>query len=707
MTFESILSGLTMKKIEPQEAYELIKDKEKLKTINFYANFHNFSQNSLNESQLAELEAIVSVLQILYTDEVGSPISDSVYDVLQEELIYMGIPRLTGSIEINDAKKVSHQFTNLRGTLDKVYYLYPDQPRTNKSRRYLDEWIKSTEAKYEKATGKKIDLNKVKVMCQCKLDGASCELNFDGKRALWLTRGDTVNNMASDVSHIMKGFNDVFCNDGPCGIKFEVMVSEEGKAKINELFADKPYKNSRQIVTATLNSKEPDFKVDFLYPVPLRIMRENDITEDIHPMHSEKFPTMICELGDRDKITEFANSHKYMEYLDNHYRTDGVVITILDKNIQRILGRDNNINNFEVAYKFTEEYAYTKVKDCEFYVSEMSHITPVLVVNDVMLKGNTINHISLSNKERFDEMNLQYGDTVKVLYDIIPYVTLDENCTKMKNGRKIEFVTHCPMCKEKLDLSTTIVQCKNPECESHKIGRILNYCTGLRIQNIGYNTLQVLYDVGLLKHGIRSLYKLKKKSNEIVDLEGFGKLKTQKIIAEIESKRKIKDYEFFGSISIEGWNKKSFQLLFKDIPLNDFLDMINCKQLNILKEKLLKISGIGDIKADILIKYFNSADNRKELEKILNEIYLISTYTTITGNGRICFSGCRADSRLTEQLEKLGFEVSDSWSNSSKYLIIPNKEFISSKVDKAKSKNVPVLTLDELFDRINTGGLNG
>ena len=703
MTFEGILSGLTMKKIKPQEAYELISDKEKLKTINFYANFHNFSQNSLNDSQLAELEAIVNILQILYTDEVGSPISDTVYDVLQEELIYMGIPRLTGSIEINDAKKVSHQFTNLRGTLDKVYYLFPDQQRTNKSRKYLDEWIKSTETKYEKVTGKKINLNDVKVMCQCKLDGASCELNFNGDKALWLTRGDTVNNMASDVSHIMKGFNDVFCNDGPCGIKFEVMISEEDKDKINELYVDHPYKNSRQIVTATLNSKEPDFKVDYLYPVPLRIMRENDVTEDIHPMHIEKYPTLICELGDRDKIKEFANSHRYMEYLGKHYRTDGVVLTILDKNIQSILGRDNNINNFEVAYKFTEEYAYTKVKDCEFYVSEMSHITPVLVVNDVILKGNTINHISLSNKERFDEMGLQYGDTVKVLYDIIPYVTLDENCTKMKNGRKIEFITHCPMCKEELDLSTTIVKCNNPECESHKIGIILNYCNGVRIQNIGYNTLQVLYDVGLLKHGIRSLYKLKKKTDKIIDLDGFGKLKTQKIIAEIESKRKINDYEFFGSISIEGWNKKSFKLLFKEIPLNEFLDLIKCKQLSILKEKVMKISGIGDIKAEILIKYFSNSNNRKELEKILEEIYLISTYTTITGNGRICFSGCRPDPILAKQLESLGFDVSDSWSNSSKYLIIPNEDFISSKVNKANEKSIPILTLNELINKLSKG----
>ena len=61
------------------------------------------------------------------------------------------------------------------------------------------------------------------------------------------------------------------------------------------------------------------------------------------------------------------------------------------------------------------------------------------------------------------------------------------------------------------------------------------------MQNIGYQTLDMLYSSGFLNHGIRSLYKLKKKSHDIEDIEGFGKIKTRKMIKEIESKRKLKD----------------------------------------------------------------------------------------------------------------------------------------------------------------------
>ena len=522
---------------------------------------------------MRELETIVDILQILYTSSVGSPVPDTTFDLLQETLIDMGVPRLTGSIEINDNKKQSHKFTTLRGTLDKVYYLSPEEVQTNKSRRYLDQWIKSSEELYFMKTGKRIDLNEEKVIVQAKYDGTSAILEWDGKEAIWLSRGDTQNNRASDISHIMKIFNDVYCGSEPVGIKFEVMMSTEDTERINALSVQQ-YKNSRQVVTAILNSKEADFRSEYLFPVPLRIIHPGEDVEQIHPDHIKMFPTMICKLGDRDKIREFANSHRYVEHNGKHLRTDGAVITILNPNVQRVLGRDNSINNFEVAYKFTEEAAITRVKDVEFYVSDFGFITPVLVVNDVILKGNTINHISLSNKERFDELDLAYGDEVKVLYDIIPYATVDASCRKVNHGRKIEFIKTCPKCHEPLELNVTQVQCKNPTCPSRLIGRILNYCEVLRIQNIGYSTLDQLYSVGLLNNGIQSLYKLKKKAAEMEDLEGFGRLKTKKIISEIEAKRRLKDYEFFGALGIQTLSVRTFQRIFQTIKLNEFMDMI-------------------------------------------------------------------------------------------------------------------------------------
>lgn len=700
VTVESILDALTFNRMTTQDAYNEMIKPDKKKKINYYIHFNDIANEPMTDAQLQELNSIVGILQILFNSDVDSPVSDTDYDILQETLINMGIPRLTGSIEINDLTKVAHKYTQLRGTLDKAYYLTPEEKRVNKSRKYLDEWIKSTEALYKSKTGRDIDLNTVKVILTPKFDGTSAILEVDDKMR-WITRGDTSANLASDVSHIMNVFNDLYSDeDIGTGIKFEVMVSEESKDRINQLCRTKPYRNSRQVATATLNSNEPDYKVDYLYPVPLRIIHENDDIEEIHPDLISKFPTEVCLLGDRDIIREFANHNRYVNFNGNRLRTDGVVITILDKSIARALGRDNSINNFEVAYKFTEEYAYSHVKNVEFDVSEFGYICPVLVVNDVILKGNTVNHISLSNKERFDELNLSYGDEVKVLYDIIPYVTLDEKCKRIKHGRKIEFIKECPRCHSKLDLNVVQVRCNNPECPSRLIGRIQNYCDNLRIKNIGYSTLKTLYDYGFLEDGIRSLYRLKKHVNDIMNIDGFGKTKTKKIIGEIEAKRRLNDFEFFGSIGIDGMSVKTFKDIFKNIKLAEFMDMIELKNFDLLRARLISIDGIGPAKSNTLTDALKDPKQLKSIKKILKEVTLYETYGgPVYTNGRVTFTGCRPDDKMMQSLRARGYEPSGSWSDkSTKFLVVPSDQYESAKVTTARSKNIPVIVKDKLLE---------
>lgn len=700
MTFEKILDNLTFNLMTTKEAYQEMIQKDKKKKINYYIHFNDIAKEPLNDGQLQELNSIVGILQILYNSDTDSPISDSSYDTLQEILVDMGIPRLTGSVELNSASKVNHKYTNLRGTLDKTYYLTSDEKRVNKSRKYLDEWIKSAEALYERNTGKSIDLNSVKILVQPKFDGASAILEIDEKLR-WITRGDTANNLASDVTHIMDAFNDLYTDTGyGSGIKFEIMVSEDNKDRINELYASKPYKNSRQIVTATLNSNEPDFKVDYLYPIPLRVIHDGDQVESIHPDLLEKFPTEICTFGDRDIIRKFATRNRYVEHNGMRFRTDGVVLTILDDNIKIALGRDGNINNFEVAYKFTEESAYTKVKDVEFDTSDFGYICPVLIINPVILKGNRVSRISLSNKERFDELSLSYGDEVKVLYDIIPYVTIDENCRKVKNGRKIEFVHKCPRCNDPLKLDVVQVRCTNPECPSRIIGRIQNYCDKVNIKNIGYSTLQMLYNNGLLNHGIASLYKLKKHKHDIADLEGFGTTKAKKIIAEVENKRRIHDYMFFGAIGIDGASTKTFEVIFNNVKLSEFMDMMKLKNFTLMRAKIVSVHGVGDTTADNIINTLKDKKSMAGINSILKEVVLYQSYGgTGYPNGVITFTGCRPDDELANLIKSKGYNPSGSWSDrSTKFLVVPSEDYESAKVRTARSKQIPVIVKDRLLD---------
>jgi NAD-dependent DNA ligase len=219
----------------------------------------------------------------------------------------------------------------------------------------------------------------------------------------------------------------------------------------------------------------------------------------------------------------------------------------------------------------------------------------------------------------------------------------------------------------------------------------------LRIQNIGYQTLDLLYTVGLLDEGIKSLYKLKKHTKEIECLDSFGKAKTRKIINEIESKRKLKDYEFFGSLGIHTWNIKSFKLLFSKIKLTDFMNMIKLKNYDLLNAKMVVIQSIGDLKSSKLIEYLKDENNRKELYSILKEVTITESFgESDTLKGDVVFTGCRPTPEIEEIISSKGYNSSDSWSNRAKYLIIPTVGYESSKVRKAVDKGVPILTLSEI-----------
>ena len=696
MTFQKMLEDLTSpsnKNIQLSKVKSFLEDKEHRKIINYFIYRGVITKEPLNDNELIQLQSIVQILQILYNSDIGSPVSDENYDILQEMLVNMGIPRLTGSIEINDNSKVSHQYKTLRGTLDKVYYLTPDENRTNKSRKSLDDWIKSAENRYEKITGKHLDFNELFVSIQPKFDGVSCIAEISKNKILWLTRGDTKNNRASDVSHIMNIFNDIYGQYTECGIKFEVMMPEENMEKINKFYTDKPYKNSRQIVTSILNSNEVDFKADYLYPVPLRILQKGETLEELPRELLDKFPIEHCRLKDREIIRKYANDHRYVIIDDIRFRTDGCVITIQDRHIREVLGRENDINQYEVAYKFTEEIAQTTIKDVRFETSRFGFIAPVAVFNPVILKGNTVTHASLANKERFDELDLHYGDVVNISYDIIPYLTKDPQVSK---GRKIEFASHCPSCGEELDLRETMVKCKNPHCISKIIGKILNYCINLRIQNIGYNTLCDLYKFGLLNKGILSLYKLKKKTLDMEGIDGFGRLKCKKIVAEIEAKRRLKDYEFFGALGITGLSTKTFEIIFRNVSYTKFMDMIHNNTIDMLYPWLLSVDGIGNEKANLLLDYLKDSDNRKKLIKLIEELTIEETYSTNKeSKGKVVFSGIRPEPLMSE-LRRLGWEISNSVSKNTSYLIVKDKTGSSSKIKKAMELGIPILEVDEV-----------
>jgi DNA ligase (NAD+) len=697
--YENLLKG----KLSCGEASAIMQSPQVKSLINAYINKGKI--NSLIpyfDEDLQNIYMIINITQFIYNySGLDTGISDSTYDTLYSIMIANGgNDVISVPITPTDTNIVEHKYPKLRGTLTKTYYLTEDEERTNPSRKYLDEWKRTMEAKIYENSGKNVDLDYEEVYIFPKFDGVSGIFEFGkfNKLERVLTRGFTETNEAKNITHIFPHITRAFQEFGnvPYGLKTEIMMSEENLEYFNDKYGT-DYKNSRSIVSAIINSDDYDKdKADLLKIIPLRVGDEEGNQELVSEYVN--FPYVRCLLKDREVIRKFANEHRYVSHgKDNtRLRCDGAVIYIINPELQKILGRENHKNNFEVAYKFTEEVCFSEVKDIVFNIGLFGRLAPVARVKAVKLKGNTIENISLGSIGRMRKLGLRKGDRVKVLYDIIPYLSFDDECEHNMKNDIIDIPDTCPDCGEKLEFSEScdIACCVNPKCSCRIKGKILNYLNKMNIDGLSYGVIDKLYDYDIV-NSIQDIYKIDKNKSKIVDIDGFGGKMVKAWVDEIDAHREVRDYVVLGSLGIEGMSKKTFEKVLTVYTIDELVDICENNSLS----KLVIVPGIQDKSAKKIVEGLNS--NIKLIKFLEKELVILPT----KGNDSnykfsVCFTKVR-DKDMENYITEMGGQVSDSLTKDTTFLVVPYDGIESSKVTKAKSYDIPVISIDNLKNTID------
>lgn len=702
--YDKLITG----QIKSEEAVEIIQSSDIRKLISIYIN-----KNSINklvpysEQDIQNIMMLVKISQFIYNDiGVDAIVPDSDYDSLYQILLSNGGADITSApISPNSGPIGYHEYPSLRGTLSKVYYLTKDETRTNPSRKYLDEWKSSMENDIFNKSGKRINLDEEEIYVFPKFDGISVIFEFDenGTMTKALTRGYTATNEAMDITQHFKYRHDInepmrFSNR-PYGIKTEVMMQTKDLDKFNKKY-NKDYKNTRSVVAAIINSDEyNEEKSRFLHVVPLRI--GNKDTQELSSRAFMDYPYIRCRLKDREMIRKFALEHRFV---NGGLRCDGAVIYIINPDIQDILGRENDKNKFEVAYKFTEESAMTELLDITFNMGLFGRIAPVAHVKPVKLKGNTIENVSLGSVGRFNQLQLRKGDKVKILYDIIPYLCFDGDCEHNLDNEIIELPDVCPECGEKLEYSLsddefniTIASCVNSDCPCIIKGKILNYLNKMDIAGISYGIIDKLYNEGFVKD-IPDLYKIKKHAKEIASLDGFGTKSVRTWIDVLDPKTPVTDYTVFGALGIEGLSKKTFQKIFNELDINELMDIVDNKRMS----ELIQIPHIKEKTAEKLINGISS--NKKLITFLMKKLNIIDTKGIMSNNSKftVCFTKINDKDKkeMEPMIKNMMGEIVDNITKHTTFLITPSDETSSSKVSKAKKYNIPIITMDRFTPEI-------
>ena len=673
------------------EILEILKGIDLERIALYYINTPN---EKLDDLDVFTIKKIIEICQYLYNNgDSETPLTDENYDKLYELILEFNIGEFVGAPIPKKKKTRNHKYTKLRGTISKVHFVYNSEKGKDK-RKSLEDFRNSIENKL----GRKINKSEGVVKLQPKWDGVSCVFECDSNNVIQhaLLRGDVGKNEALDISELFKGVKfDAIDLDTDHGIKTEVMMSNENFERLTKKYGDK--KSPRSATTSILNSDEMDQKyLEYLNIMPLRY-ESDGVVEICNQVVNGQTLDKTGNLLDLDDIRN--KMYEIKKAADNlGLPTDGVVVICTGASIQQLMGRDDTsgINKYERAFKFPPEQKKTTLLDVEFSVGVLGNITPVAKVEPVVLRGNTISSISLGSVDRFESLNLGIGDEVIIKYEIIPYLDVDETCEK-NSSKIITPPTHCPFCGHEL-VEDPLLKCVNENCRSRMIGKIMNYVTKMRIANISIGTITTLFNHDILNN-IEDLYRLESRKDEIVNLDGFGKKSYKNIIKGVDTRRKVYDYELFGSIGIPSIGERMFKKIFSVIPSEEFINLINAKSyddlmnngVNLIK-KMKNINGLGEKTVAITIDGLWT--NRDLIKFLLTQIQIEKNNKTY--DKKVCFSKVR-DKEFEEYLDKNNVMVLDSLKNDCDLLIVPDLEETSSKIEKAKKKGILVVTIDEAY----------
>ena len=623
--------------------------------------------------------------------------TDEEYDrLLEEYLKYHG----GESARPYTRNKQTDAVNDLVCTLPKTYGIRTPMREGQKT---YEQWINT----------KKINPNQ-RILAQPKFDGCSVAYDFNTRR--FFTRGDYENGESVDVTELFADRIDWLDrwrenNDRPwpyttVGLKFEAILDVDSYDHYNRTHPDAQYKRPRDYVAAAMTSRD----VEMCKRISLIELRglTSDGREYIPASlwntsvqttagNYERLETFIKDCLNRNATFKMAFDPE-IDVIED-YRIDGVVISVCEEEP----GEECFINNDnEVAVKILKDIKQTKLRDIIWQIGKTGKITPVARLQPVKFDNVTVDHVTLSTFDRVFSMDLRYDDTVDIMYNIVPYFV----GTHHDGSLQIPIPTKCPSCGEPLNTKVLKqVRCLNPNCPSVILGGIVRYCEKMKMMGVSDGVIDDLYNNNIIKT-IPELYEIN--TGMISHLPGYGEQSEANIINAIwKASEDVELHKWFGAMPINDISDKTWKTIFDTIfqkDMNSALQNISIMIKSNDKATLL----------DALMIYGNKFPNigAAKLRSIVHGIHqtwdlicktfpYIKFKTYLTGlptKGFVAMTGTR-DPELTATLVQNGWDVCD-FNTKVNVLVVPNKSFTSRKTELAKKHNIPIRTVEEMYDML-------
>ncbi len=386
-----------------------------------------------------------------------------------------------------------------------------------------------------------------------------------------------------------------------------------------------------------------------------------------------------------------------------NYETDGVVVKVNQTRVQDELGSTSKSPRWAIAYKFPAKQASTQLLDMIYQVGRTGAVTPVAVLEPVLLAGTTVTRASLHNADEMARLGVKKGDWVFIEKsgEIIPQVI--KVVTEKRDGTETDFVfpVECPECETKLirPEGEAVTRCPNIDCPAKLREGLLHFAQrrAMRIEGLGYALATQLLQAGLVRDAA-DLYDLASRRDELLALERIGAKSADNLLSQIEDSKRAGLARLIYGLGIRHVGERTAAIL-----ASHFGSIERIKAAS--AEELANVYEIGDVVARSIADWFSASRNRrliqrlseagvqmevdragsKQVDRVFEGMQFVLTGTLPTMK--------RDDAR--EYIEARGGRVTGSVSRNTDYVVAG--EEAGSKLARAGEIGIPVIDEEGLL----------